>query len=207
MFFTWVWPIYITGHKRDLQFPDLYKCPKGDVSHKVGDKLEKYDLLIALVLRLKLTFFSNSRQWLKELKKEKPSFTWAVIKTFLPEFIPFFFLFVFQECVVRLSQPMFLGVVLRYFENPNGDISRTQAMLCAGGIVLCSAIFISVNHINLACSRRIGFRMRVASCTLMYRKSTRLSRAALGKTTVGQIVNIMSNDVNRFDDVSWMERS
>lgn len=79
----------------------------------------------------------------------------------------------FQECVVRLSQPMFLGIVLRYFENPvNGEVSRAQSVLCAGGIVLCSAVFISVNHINLACALRIGFRMRVACCTLMYRKVT-----------------------------------
>lgn len=39
--YRWVWPIYMTGHKRDLQFNDLYKCPTNDAADKVGDKLER----------------------------------------------------------------------------------------------------------------------------------------------------------------------
>lgn len=39
--YSWVWPIYITGHKRDLQFSDLFRCPQNDVANIVGDKLER----------------------------------------------------------------------------------------------------------------------------------------------------------------------
>lgn len=84
----------------------------------------------------------------------------------------------------------------------DGEVTKDVAIWCAFGIVACSIVYVSLFHISVACVQRIGLRMKIASTTLIYRKSTRLSRSALAKTAVGQIINIVSNDINRFDEVN-----
>ena len=115
-------------------------------------------------------------------------------------------------------------MVVRYFQD-DSDIPIWQAYLYATGVVLGSALFTITNHTYFFGVLCVGMKIRIAACSLVYKKVSRsqvslhytlmsnlatidsifvsqsllLSQKALGQTTIGQMVNLLSNDVNRFD--------
>lgn len=93
---------------------------------------------------------------------------------------------------------MLLGLLLRSFSSD--DAIGAYIYLCAAGVVLCSFLKTFVVNPYTLAVQHIGMKMRVTCCTLIYRKALKLSKTALGETTIGQAVNLLSNDVNRFDN-------
>jgi hypothetical protein len=75
-------------------------------------------------------------------------------------------------CCDRLSQPLFLGRLVRYFSESNSDSSITleEAHIYAAGVVLCSGLNIFVIHPYMMGIVHMGMKIRVACCSLIYRK-------------------------------------
>ena len=86
------------------------------------------------------------------------------------------------------------------FWTPGSRMTLRDAYLYATGVVLCSAAITFIHHPYFFGVVYTGMKMRVATSSLLYRKALKLSNCALGQTTVGQMVNLLSNDVNRFDE-------
>ncbi|XP_071455641.1 ATP-binding cassette sub-family C member 4-like [Hetaerina americana] len=118
--------------------------------------------------------------------------------TFGWQYVAYGVIFAVMDISVRTAMPIFLGNLIKHF-TPESGISKESAYLFASGIIICTGISIMVMHPYLMAILHLGMKVRVSCCSLMYRKVLRLSKYALGNTTVGQIVNLMSNDVNRFD--------
>lgn len=73
-----------------------------------------------------------------------------------------------------------------------------EAYLYAGGIVFTSAVSVILTHPFLLGNFHWGMKLRVAACSMIYRKALRLSKTSLSNTTAGQVVNLLSNDVGRY---------
>lgn len=98
--------------------------------------------------------------------------------------------------MTRLTQPIFLGGLISYYSDPEGgDIST--AYIHAAALVVGCALYVLFAHVVMLCLMHVGMRIRLAMCSMIYRKALRLSQTALG--TVGQVVNLLSNDVGRLD--------
>ncbi|XP_014296337.1 probable multidrug resistance-associated protein lethal(2)03659 [Microplitis demolitor] len=200
--FSWVLKIFWEGYKRDLEITDLHRPLKEHKSSILGDKLAAaWDTEVQQyngnVKSKKEPDRSFSTAKVKHKKGKTPSLQRALIKVFGARIALYGVALAIMELVLRMLQPVALARLLRFFTS--SDVSKTEAFLYAGGVILCSAVNILVAHPYMMAILHMGMKLRVACCSLIYRKSLKLSRTALGETTVGQAVNLLSNDVNRFD--------
>ncbi|XP_017763434.1 PREDICTED: probable multidrug resistance-associated protein lethal(2)03659 isoform X2 [Eufriesea mexicana] len=197
--FAFTFPTFWTGYQRDLEISDLYKPLKEHTSDYLGTKLSRtWQKEYKTYVKQKLSNEGKKSDEKKKLKE--PSLVKVLFKCFGPRLMLYGIVLAVSDIVLRIMQPIFLGRLLRYYTIDNDTVVTKQtAYLYAGGVVLCSGIMIFFTHPYMMGILHMGMKLRVACCTLIYRKALKLSRIALGETTVGQAVNLLSNDVNRFD--------
>ncbi|XP_061925145.1 ATP-binding cassette sub-family C member 4-like [Entelurus aequoreus] len=188
IFFCWLNPLFRIGHKRRLREDDMYKVLPEDASDRLGDELQWY--------------------WNQEVKMaakdlRQPKLTKALIKCYWRSYARIG-VFIFIEESIKLVQAWLLGKVIEYFEKPNARSPAAvyEAYGYAAGIAMSTFWAALLHHLYFYQVQRAGMKIRVAMCHMIYRKALSLNNTALTKTTTGQIVNLLSNDVNRFDEVT-----
>ncbi|KAJ8389751.1 hypothetical protein AAFF_G00114570 [Aldrovandia affinis] len=188
VFFWWLNPLFSVGNKRKLLEEDMYTVLPEDRSERLGEDLQTY-------------WDHEVQKAAKELRT--PKLTKALIKCYWK---PYAVLGIFTliEEVIKVIQPVFLGNLIRYFENydPDDTAALHTAYIYAAAVSLSSICLAVLHHLYFYHVQRAGMKIRVAMCHMIYRKALRLSSTAMGKTTTGQIVNLLSNDVNKFDEVT-----
>uniref|UniRef100_A0A8C1PDT6 Multidrug resistance-associated protein 4 n=1 Tax=Cyprinus carpio TaxID=7962 RepID=A0A8C1PDT6_CYPCA len=106
--------------------------------------------------------------------------------------------------VIKVIQPVFLGKLIQYFEryDPDNMAALYEAYGYAAGISLSTLGLALLHHLYFYHVQRAGMKIRIAMCHMIYKKALCLSATAMGQTTTGQIVNLLSNDVNKFDELT-----
>ncbi|XP_023242772.1 multidrug resistance-associated protein 4-like [Centruroides sculpturatus] len=177
LFFSWLFPIIIKGTKRFLKEEDLYETSKYHTSEYLGDLLQK--------------------EWNKELQKRNPSILKALLRFVGWQSLIIVFLLLIQETAVISGQVYLLGLIVHYFDNRLQWNQHNTYVMVAGffGILL---IHLFTSSITGFLSELYGMKLKVAFCTVIYKKAIRLSPSSLVKSNVGQMVNLLANDVSKF---------
>ncbi|CAB4055240.1 ABCC4 [Lepeophtheirus salmonis] len=185
--FLWTIPFIRKGQKEDFDVHDLYKTLREDYSRELNDRLEK--------------------EWQKELSKVKtfsgnyhPSFAKAAIRTFRLQTLLSGVFVLFEECVLRIAQPFAIFKIIGYFSSGGTVMSEDELYFWSGILVGAGVIFVLFDQRYWYLSLKTGMQLRIAASAIIYRKALTLSKASLGRSSIGQMVNLLSNDVNRFDN-------
>ncbi|XP_062142485.1 probable multidrug resistance-associated protein lethal(2)03659 [Drosophila sulfurigaster albostrigata] len=181
--FWFTMPTFLKGRKKVLETSDLYKTLREHKTETLGDKIS----------------VAWNRELLKQQKNpnKKPSLLCALIRVFGWYYGLLGLVLFLLELGLRTIQPLFLLKLIAYYTN--GKESINDAYFYAAGVIACSALNVFIMHPYMLGTVHMGMKMRVALSSMIYRKALKLSKTALGDTTAGHIVNLISNDVGRLD--------
>ncbi|XP_013195016.2 ATP-binding cassette sub-family C member 4 [Amyelois transitella] len=188
VFVTWSFSLFRRGYKQGLSIGDLWQARDCDRSGRLTDRLEE--------------------AWEQELAKAKqdstykPSLSKAIVRSFWLEYMLCGILVGLLFIIFWPLIPYTLGLFIDYFARPRTPESYRNAHIYNFLMNLLSAgTALLLNHLQLS-QGCVGMRVRVACCSLIYRKILKLNRAGMDKTEAGHVINLMSNDVSRFDLVA-----
>jgi ATP-binding cassette, subfamily C (CFTR/MRP), member 4 len=176
MFFTFVDPMMKMGSKNVLEHNDLEPVPAKEQARILVDSLQ--------------------RAWAKQAKTPNPSLWRALYESSRFEFWESGF-FGFAESVTRITQPLLLGYLLRWLAKPSREVG--EGLGWAVGLMLVALVQIIVHHRLYYLTMMNGAKARIAISGVINRKLLKLNACSLMQTSSGNLINLVSNDVQRFD--------
>lgn len=159
-------------------------------------------------INFKVISFHPRRKQEKQDKKTKNAPTNVVSKntngSILPAMVkayggPFWFAGLLQIGlnVLTFSTPMLLNELISYVAVP-GMAPLWQGLLLVFALFIVTFLSAVLNGQYFLKTFLVGFRIRSGLISAIYRKSLRISSSAKKDTTVGEIVNLMAVDAQRF---------
>uniref|UniRef100_A0A1I8JUL1 Uncharacterized protein n=1 Tax=Anopheles funestus TaxID=62324 RepID=A0A1I8JUL1_ANOFN len=178
--FWWLKNLFQAGLKRPIDETDIYETLSNHQSAQLSYQFESY--------------------WKAELKgSNRPSFLRVICRIYWRSILCYGSMYTIVDLLARILQPQCLGGLVSYFAPGQQDISKDEAYYYATGIILCSLVPVAIFHHFILYIFQIGMKIRVACCSLLYKKALRITKAAGTDGMTGQVINLMSNDVAKFD--------
>ncbi|KAL2765252.1 ATP-binding cassette sub-family C member 3 isoform 2, partial [Daubentonia madagascariensis] len=204
--FWWFTKMAILGYRRPLEEQDLWSLNEEDKSQRVVQRLlEAWRKQQKQAARCRAAAASGKRVSREDEvllgarpRPRGPSFLWALLATFGPSFLISVCFRLIQD-LLSFINPQLLSVLIRFISNPSAP--SWWGFLVAGLMFVCSVMQTLAVHQYYHCIFVLGLRFRTGIVGVIYRKALVITNSVKRASTVGEIVNLMSVDAQRFMDL------
>ncbi|XP_053685775.1 ATP-binding cassette sub-family C member 4-like [Sabethes cyaneus] len=216
-FFWWLTGLLRTGLRRQIAVGDVYRTLPEHQSDQIGNRFQhQWE-------RQRM----NSCETVPDAANGESKNPWQLLRVLLKIYgtgmLLFGGIYSCLESSCRIIQPFLLGQLILYFDQlaasagtsaPGGrnlattggnddddddDDRLSVAYLYAAGIVLTVLLPAAIFHLYQLFLLQVGMKIRIGCCALVYRKVLEMSSAQSTDGLSGRVINLMSNDVSRFD--------
>ncbi|KAJ6656004.1 hypothetical protein lerEdw1_004589 [Lerista edwardsae] len=217
--FWWITGLMIQGYRKPLEAKDLWSLNKEDRSEEVVPGLARNwakEYAKAKKLPMPMLYSPKKPPKLSSSTKDvteeaealiikpsqadkEPSLFKVLYKTFGPYFLMSFLFKAFHD-LMMFSGPEILKLLINFVYDR--DAPRWQGFLYTGLLFLCACLQTLVLHQYFHICFVSGMRLKTAVIGAVYRKALVITNSARRTSTVGEIVNLMSVDAQRFMDLA-----
>ncbi|ELU09880.1 hypothetical protein CAPTEDRAFT_178694 [Capitella teleta] len=212
--FWWFTRLITRGYRQDLTTEDLWLLNDEDCANEVYPRLEKQWKSELHKQRESQQHDSEATKCSPEeihLKSDvdvvqpaketgyQPSLAKALVRAFGPQFLVGSSLKFCQDILIFVS-PMLLKKLIAFTQNKSQPLWQ--------GYMYAVMMFVTVFTQSMILHQYfhrcfiVGMNLRTAVTAAVYKKALKLSNAAKQKSTVGEIVNLMSVDAQRFMELT-----
>jgi ATP-binding cassette subfamily C (CFTR/MRP) protein 4 len=125
---------------------------------------------------------------------------WKIImKAFWKEILISCLMF-FPYSATRIAQPLLLKQIVLNINDSN--LPSYEGYLYAIGLGLSIFFQAIIHHLLYFRTERIGTQVRIALSAIIYKRLLSLPTRSIMKTTTVQIINLISNDIRKFEELS-----
>ncbi|XP_038618605.1 multidrug resistance-associated protein 1 isoform X2 [Tachyglossus aculeatus] len=218
--FWWITGLMVQGYKRPLEASDLWSLNREDTSDQVVPVLVKNwakECSKSKRQSLKIVYAPQDPGKLKTGSKgdvneeaealivkpskrdKEPSLFKVLYKTFGPYFL-MSFLFKALHDLMMFAGPEILKLLINFVSDK--DAPDWQGYLYTGLLFVSACLQTLVLHQYFHICFVSGMRIKTAVIGAIYRKALVITNSARKSSTVGEIVNLMSVDAQRFMDLA-----
>jgi len=206
MIYHWFNPLAWKGYKRPLEFKDLWDLNPRDKSKQVVPRFDlhwEHSLSKRIEVPEVRAIYGGAENGIdfkpSATKKKMISVLPALVKTFGPTFCAGAILKAIQDCLSFVS-PQILSLLITFVKDSSEEVWKGYVYAAILTITaITQTIFLSQYFQRMFI---VGLQIRTSIVATIYRKAIRISNGARKDSTVGEIVNLMAVDAQRFMDLT-----